>query len=257
MKIIFIGGVRIGYTVLKSVYESGYIVDTVFTLPKNSSASDYVNFESLVSKYDTKLIRATDVNKLSCVDIIQDISPDLIIVCGWQQLISKEILSIPKLGAIGFHSSLLPKYRGRAPVNWAIIMGERKTGITMFHLTESADSGDIIAQKAFPIMLNDDCNTIYKKSANKCVCTNYYYEEWSDVNNRCENIFNYIPNIKEKRTLNKYINIIDNLYLKSPDKIEKINSKIENILFDLENGTQVYFVFSVLQNQIKLLTAES
>ena len=165
MKIIFIGGVRIGYTVLKSVYESGYIVDTVFTLPKNSSASDYVNFESLVSKYDTKLIRATDVNKLSCVDIIQDISPDLIIVCGWQQLISKEILSIPKLGAIGFHSSLLPKYRGRAPVNWAIIMGERKTGITMFHLTESADSGDIIAQKAFPIMLNDDCNTIYKKSA--------------------------------------------------------------------------------------------
>jgi len=109
---------------------------------------------------------------------------------------------------------------------------------------------------------NNTCNTkkpwtIYKKSANKCVCTNYYYEEWSDVNNRCENIFNYIPNIKEKRTLNKYINIIDNLYLKSPDKIEKINSKIENILFDLENGTQVYFVFSVLQNQIKLLTAES
>ena len=86
-------------------------------------------------------------------------------MCGWQRLICKEILDIPKLGTIGFHSSLLPKYRGRTPVNWAIIAGEKETGITMFYLTEEADAGDIIAQKTFPIMLNDDCNTVYKKSA--------------------------------------------------------------------------------------------
>jgi methionyl-tRNA formyltransferase len=69
------------------------------------------------------------------------------------------------LGTIGFHSSLLPKYRGRAPVNWAIIMGERETGVTMLYLTPEADAGDIIAQRAFPITLSDDCKTIYAKAA--------------------------------------------------------------------------------------------
>ncbi|MGA1823510.1 MAG: methionyl-tRNA formyltransferase, partial [bacterium] len=93
------------------------------------------------------------------------LKPDLIVVCGWQRLICKEILTIPSLGTIGFHSSLLPKYRGRAPVNWAILLGERETGITMFYLTPEADTGDIIAQKVFPILFNDDCGTIYEKAA--------------------------------------------------------------------------------------------
>lgn len=60
---------------------------------------------------------------------------------------------------------MLPKYRGRAPVNWAIIMGERETGITMFYLKPDADAGDIIAQRAFPILFNDDCESVYRKAA--------------------------------------------------------------------------------------------
>ena len=99
--------------------------------------------------------------------------------------------------------------------------------------------------------------TVYEKSENKCVCMNYYYEEWSDINNKCENIFNYVPNLKEQKTLKKYINIVDKLHLKSPDKIEQLNNKIENILFNLESWTKVHFIFSVLQNQIKLLNTES
>ena len=167
MKIVFIGAVEIGYTVLKSVYDAKFNIDAVFTLPfdMEEKTSGFVDFEPLAKEKNSELIRVKDINTRETIDKIKNINPDLIIVCGWQRLICEEILNIPSLGTVGFHSSLLPKYRGRAPVNWAIIMGEKETGITMFYLTPQADDGDIIAQKAFPILLNDDCNTIYKKSA--------------------------------------------------------------------------------------------
>jgi len=167
MKVVFIGGVEIGMTVLKSVYESGHCVDTVITLSFEvaSKTSGFVDFGPLANRYNSNLIRTKDINQPEYIEKLKKINPDVIIVCGWQRLICKEILDIPRLGTIGFHSSLLPKYRGRAPVNWAIIMGERKTGITMFYLTPEADTGEIIVQKSFPILFNDDCNTIYKKTA--------------------------------------------------------------------------------------------
>lgn len=167
MKIVFIGGVEIGYRVLKAVYDSGYLVDTIFTLPfeMEEKTSGFIDFEPIAKENNSNLIRVKDINQKEYIEKIKEIKPDLIIVCGWQRLVCEEILNIPKLGTVGFHSSLLPKYRGRAPVNWAIIMGEKETGITMFYLTPEADDGDIIAQKSFPILLNDDCNTVYKKSA--------------------------------------------------------------------------------------------
>jgi len=167
MKIIYIGGVEIGYTILKAVFDKNYSVDTIFTLPfsMKDKTSGFVDFSPLVKKNKSALIRVQDINSKEYISKIKDTNPDLIIVCGWQRLICEEILNIPRLGTVGFHSSLLPKFRGRAPVNWAIIMGEKETGVTMFYLTPEADDGDIIAQSAFPILLNDDCKTIYEKSA--------------------------------------------------------------------------------------------
>jgi methionyl-tRNA formyltransferase len=167
VKIIFIGGVEIGYKVLEGVYSSGVSVHTVFTLTfeMKEKTSGFIDFEPLTRENNSNLTRVKDINSKEYIEQIKNINPDLIIVCGWQRLICEDILNIPKLGTIGFHSSLLPKYRGRAPVNWAIIMGEKETGITMFYLTPNADDGDIIAQKSFPILLNDDCSTIYQKSA--------------------------------------------------------------------------------------------
>jgi methionyl-tRNA formyltransferase len=167
VKIVFIGCVDIGFTVLEAVYECGYEVDTVFTLSPEAAASTsgFKDFAPLARQHGSSIVRTIDVNERQHIEHIKQINPDLIIVCGWQKLIVKEIIDIPRMGCIGFHSSLLPKYRGRAPVNWAIIMGERETGITMFYLTPEADTGSIIAQKAFKILFNDDCGTIYKKSA--------------------------------------------------------------------------------------------
>ena len=165
-RIIFIGSVEIGLTILEAIYKVTH-VHSIFTLPldKASKTSGFVDFEPVAKKYNSVLMRTDNINSPENISIIKKISPDLIITAGWQRLISKEILDIPLLGTVGFHSSLLPKFRGRAPVNWAIILGEKETGITMFYLTPEADNGDIIAQESFEILLNDDCNTVYKKSA--------------------------------------------------------------------------------------------
>jgi len=162
MKIVYISGTEVGVDIYNAIYEAGFEVDTIFTykLEKKEKISGFFDYEK-ISK--SNVIRVDNINDE--VEKIKEINPDLIIVGGWQQLLSKEILAIPKLGAIGFHSSLLPKYRGRAPVNWAIIMGEKKTGITMFYLTPNADEGDFIAQKEVEILFNDDCNSVYKKCA--------------------------------------------------------------------------------------------
>jgi methionyl-tRNA formyltransferase len=103
------------------------------------------------------------VNALESVAWIRNLAPDLLLVIGWTQLIKSELLSVPRITCLGFHASLLPKYRGRAPVNWAILNGEMETGNTLMVLTPGADEGDIVCQKRIPIGEQDDCKTIYEK----------------------------------------------------------------------------------------------
>ena len=103
------------------------------------------------------------VNEPSCVEWIRALAPDLLLVIGWTQLLREELLSIPKIACLGFHASLLPRYRGRAPINWALINGERETGNTMMVLEPGADEGDIVAPRRIPITDEDDCRTLYEK----------------------------------------------------------------------------------------------
>lgn len=167
MNIVFIGCVQIGYKCLKQILKDGWNVQAVFTLDSRHAkkTSGYIDFSQLTEKHSVPLYKVKDINESCNINIIEKLKPDLVIVCGWQRLVSKHILMIPAKGVIGFHSSLLPEYRGRAPVNWAIIMGEKKTGITMFYCESEADTGDIIAQKSFPIGIKDTCGTVYDKSA--------------------------------------------------------------------------------------------
>jgi len=171
MKIMFVGNVEIGHYVLGELYKAGYRVACVVTSPTSSAdrISGFVDFSPMARKNKSAVIKTDDINQPETIGRIRRINPDLIIVCGWQRLLGNPLLNIPRLGAIGFHSSLLPKYRGRAPVNWAIIKGGKRTGVTMFYCEAEADTGDIIGQKAFAITLNDTCRTVYDKSAKAAV----------------------------------------------------------------------------------------
>jgi len=171
MKIVFIGCVEIGFKCLQQIIKDKWDVVAIFTLAKKYAklTSGFIDFSEINSQNKIPIYKVKDVKYILNINRIARLSPDLIVVCGWQRLIGKEILKIPKKGVIGFHSSLLPRYRGRAPVNWAIINGEKQTGVTMFYCESGIDSGDIIAQKSFSIKLNDTCKTVYDKSA-KAAC---------------------------------------------------------------------------------------
>lgn len=103
------------------------------------------------------------MNDNNTIGVLRKWNPDVIVVSGWYHLIGNTILKLPPKGVIGLHASLLPKYRGGAPLVWQIINGEKETGITLFYMDGEVDTGDIIAQKAVRIEENDTIKTVYEK----------------------------------------------------------------------------------------------
>lgn len=155
---------------LKSLLEHGEQVCGIICVPERfkDKTSGYDDLSDLADEYGIPLHKSRRLHTQKCLEFIKGLRPDLMVVYGWQRIIKPEVLSLP-MKSIGFHASLLPKYRGSAPVNWAIIRGETETGVTMFELSEGVDAGPIYSQKAFPINFHDTCATVYEKSA-KAAC---------------------------------------------------------------------------------------
>src|SRR5215471_8920346 len=134
-----------------------------------SQMSGGADLETVVAPAKVPVMRRRNANDPEAVNWIDALRPDILLVVGWTQLIKPQLLSVPSIAALGFHASLLPKYRGRAPVNWAILNGETETGNTLMVLAPGADQGDIVCQRKIPIRYDDDCRTIYEKvSESEC-----------------------------------------------------------------------------------------
>lgn len=104
------------------------------------------------------------VDNSESIERIKKLSPDLIIVMGWRTIIPQKILDIPSRGTVAVHESLLPLYRGFAPVNWCIINGEKETGVTLFYIDGGMDSGDIISQRKIVIESDMTAWQLYQKT---------------------------------------------------------------------------------------------
>lgn len=104
-----------------------------------------------------------DVNTVEWIEKLRKMSPDVIFSFYYRRLLGRNILSIPPSGAYNLHGSLLPAYRGRAPVNWVLVNGEKRTGVTLHYMVEKADAGDIVGQKEVTIEFEDTALTLYKK----------------------------------------------------------------------------------------------
>ena len=167
MSIVLIGCVEIGLKALQELVEAGHAVAGVVTLAgrRCAATSGYVDFEPYCRERGLPLVACEDVNAPEVLAWVRERNPRLIVVCGWQRLLGPDLLAIPPAGSVGFHSSMLPRYRGRAPINWAIIHGERETGVTMFMLDEAADAGGIVDQEPIPIDPLDTCAEVYDKAA--------------------------------------------------------------------------------------------
>ncbi|HXF99617.1 MAG TPA: methionyl-tRNA formyltransferase [Bacteroidota bacterium] len=115
-------------------------------------------------RFGLPVIEAHSVKDPDFIRRIADLHPDLLVVVAFR-ILPKEVLALPRLGSINLHASLLPKYRGAAPINWAIIKGEQETGVTTFLLQERVDAGNILLQARVPILPEDDAGTLHDKLA--------------------------------------------------------------------------------------------
>ena len=104
-----------------------------------------------------------NVNTPEWIEKIRNISPEVIFSFYYRNLLSKEILKIPSAGSFNLHGSLLPAYRGRCPVNWVLVRGEQRTGVTLHHMVEGPDAGDIVGQKGVVIEFEDTAATLYQR----------------------------------------------------------------------------------------------
>jgi UDP-4-amino-4-deoxy-L-arabinose formyltransferase/UDP-glucuronic acid dehydrogenase (UDP-4-keto-hexauronic acid decarboxylating) len=104
-----------------------------------------------------------NVNTPEWIERIRNLSPEVIFSFYYRNLLGRDILMIPSSGSFNLHGSLLPAYRGRSPVNWVLVNGEQRTGVTLHHIIEAPDAGDIVGQKEVPIAFEDTAYTLYQK----------------------------------------------------------------------------------------------
>ena len=104
-----------------------------------------------------------NVNTSEWIERIRNISPEVIFSFYYRNLLGRDILMIPSAGSFNLHGSMLPAYRGRCPVNWVLVNGERRTGVTLHHMVEASDAGDIVGQKEVLIEFEDTAYTLYQK----------------------------------------------------------------------------------------------
>lgn len=165
LKIIYISGVQFGYELLSSLLEHEKSISLIISYEdqKKKNYSDFANFKEISKKYNVLHKQVDKINDKKNVELIRSLQPDLIFVMGWSQLLSDELIDIPKIGIIGSHPTELPKYRGRAPIPWTILKNLTQSALTFFWINPGTDEGPIENQKFFKIDQNDDASSIYKK----------------------------------------------------------------------------------------------
>ncbi len=164
MRLIVFAYSQLGHDCLKLLLERGENVVAVFT--HQDSENEYIWFDSvakLAERYHIQVFTPEKPNTPEIIETIRNLKPDLILSFYYRQMIPQSILDIPSLGALNMHGSYLPYYRGRCPVNWAILYGETKTGATLHYMVKSADAGDIVDQEAVEITATDTAGEVMAK----------------------------------------------------------------------------------------------
>jgi methionyl-tRNA formyltransferase len=141
-------------------------VDVALVVTHRDNPKETIWFESvqkLAELHGIPAITPENPNLPEVVEQIRALQPDFYFSFYYREMLKAPLLAIPRHGALNMHGSLLPKYRGRVPVNWAIIRGETETGATLHYMTEKPDNGDIVAQQAVPILPNDTALEVFQK----------------------------------------------------------------------------------------------
>ncbi|MCB0721720.1 MAG: methionyl-tRNA formyltransferase [Ignavibacteriae bacterium] len=166
MKIVFMGTPEFAVPSLNILLENGYDIPAVVTVPDKKKGrglkESYSEVKAFALEKGLEVLQPEKLKDEVFVKQLTEIQPDLIVVVAFR-ILPREVYTIPKLGSFNLHASLLPKYRGAAPINWAIINGEEEGGVTTFFLQDKVDTGNIILQKKVRIDEDETAGTLHDK----------------------------------------------------------------------------------------------
>jgi UDP-4-amino-4-deoxy-L-arabinose formyltransferase/UDP-glucuronic acid dehydrogenase (UDP-4-keto-hexauronic acid decarboxylating) len=157
---------EVGAAGLETLLELG--VDVPLVVTHEDAPDERLWFRSvreLARGAGLRVIAPADVNAAEPLAVVADAAPDFLFSFYFRHMLKRPVLDLAKRGALNLHGSLLPRFRGRAPVNWALIEGERETGVTLHYMDEKPDHGDIVAQRAVAITRDDTALSLHEKLA--------------------------------------------------------------------------------------------
>ncbi|MBQ8108180.1 MAG: methionyl-tRNA formyltransferase [Ruminococcus sp.] len=171
MKIIFMGTPDFAVPSLKALCEAGHEVAAVFCQPDKPKGRGYKLTPPPVKVFalgkDISIYQPVSLknNGEEFISAIRDMAPDCIVVAAYGKILPKEVLEIPKYGCVNVHGSLLPRYRGAGPIQWAVLNGEKTTGITTMLMGEGLDTGDMLLKRETPIGANETAAELFDRLA--------------------------------------------------------------------------------------------
>lgn len=167
MRILFLGTPDFAVAALEKILDTDNEVVGVITQPDRKRNRGEVTFSPVKQcavEHGIKVYQYESIRKEGAEDI-RAVAPDIMVTCAFGQIISQEILDIPKYGVINIHASLLPKYRGSSPIQWCLINGETETGVTIMRTALAVDSGDILLQKKIAILPDENAGQLFDRLA--------------------------------------------------------------------------------------------
>lgn len=167
MKVVFMGTPDFAVGTLEELIKSGHEVAAVVTQPDKPKGRGKTLMPTPVKetalKYGIPVYQPKKVRDAQFIDELRKIDPQVIVVAAFGQIISREILEMPRFGCMNVHASLLPAYRGAAPIQWAVINGEKESGVTIMQMDEGLDTGDMIAKIVVPIEAQETGGSLFDK----------------------------------------------------------------------------------------------
>ena len=169
MRILFMGTPEFAVEQLKRLVETGHEICGVFTQPdkpKNRGMKmTFPPVKEYALTHGLEVYQPTKMRDGNALAIVRELQPELIVVAAYGRILPEDILTLPPFGSINVHSSVLPKYRGAAPINWAILDGQKETGVTIMYMTRDLDAGDIACSKKTDIMPDEDARELTHRLA--------------------------------------------------------------------------------------------
>lgn len=169
MKVLFMGTPDFAVACLESLLDANYDVCAVFTQPDKKRGRKMIMTPPEVKvcalKHNLSVYQPVTLKDGEAFKVIKGYEPDVIVVAAYGKILPKEIIDYPKYGCINVHGSILPKYRGAAPIQWSVINGDKETGVTTMLMNEGLDTGDMLLVEKTPIDINDTASSVFDRLA--------------------------------------------------------------------------------------------